>query len=85
MSKSAHLYHYLLLAFGLLVSLFFFLNFRQNPTYQMTSALFGCLFYSFWGIMHGFLEQRLTWHIAFEYITLSLFVFSLLFISVSLK
>jgi len=85
MDRSTHLYHYLFLTFGLLASFFFFLYFSQNPTYQLLSALAGCVFYSAWGIIHGLLEQRLNKHVAFEYISLSLFVFALLFVSVSLK
>lgn len=85
MDKETHIYHYLFLIFGLLASFFFFINFRQNPGYQMLSALAGCVFYSVWGIMHGFLEQRINWHVALEYITLSLFVFALFFVSISLK
>jgi len=84
MDKSAHLYHYLVLIFGLLSSFFFFLYFRQNPTYQMLGAFAGCVFYSGWGIIHGLLEQRLNRHVAFEYISLSLFVFAMLFVSISL-
>jgi len=84
MDRSSHLYHYLILAFGLLSSFFFFLYFYQNPTYQMVSAFFGCVFYSSWGIIHGLLEQRLNRHVMFEYISLSLFVFAMLFVSISL-
>ncbi|PIS22055.1 hypothetical protein COT50_04035 [candidate division WWE3 bacterium CG08_land_8_20_14_0_20_41_10] len=83
MDKSTHLYHYLFLVFGLLASLFFFLYFK-NPAYQTVSALAGCVFYSAWGIIHGLLEQRLNKHVAFEYISLSVFVFALLFVSLSL-
>ena len=84
MDKSSHLYHYLFLASGLLTSFFFFLYFNQNPVYQMLSALAGCAFYCTWGIIHGLLEQRLNRHIAFEYISLSLFVFAVLFVSIVL-
>jgi len=73
------------LTFGLLTALFFFLYFAHNPTYQMMSAAAGCVFYSAWGIMHGLLEQRLNKHVAFEYISLALFVFAMLFVSVTLK
>jgi hypothetical protein len=85
MSSQAHFTHYLVLVFGLLACLFFFLYFRNNPTYQMGCAVAGCVFYSAWGIIHGLLEERMSWHIAFEYITLSLFVFALLFVSISLR
>lgn len=43
------------------------------------------MFYTSWGIIHGLIEERLNWHIAFEYITMSLFVFALLFASLMLK
>lgn len=85
MDRDTHVYHYLILIFGLLASFFFFLFFRQNPSYQIISALGGCVFYSIWGILHGLLEERLNLHIALEYITLSLFVFALFFVSLSLK
>jgi hypothetical protein len=51
----------------------------------MISAFSGCVFYSVWGIIHGLLEQRLNRHVAFEYISLSIFVFAMLFVSVSVK
>jgi len=85
MSKTAHLYHYLGLIFGLAVSLFLFLYFNQNHMYQLAAAAFGCVFYGVWGIMHGLAEQRLTKHVAFEYVALALFVFALVFVSISLK
>ncbi len=85
MGKSAHFLYYLILIFGLLTCFFFFMYYRNNPTSQMWAGFAGCFFYSAWGIIHGLLEERLNGHIAFEYITLSLFVFALLFVSLSLK
>lgn len=85
MDKSSHLYHYLVLILGLSLSLVFFFYFRQNPPYQLLGMVCGCIFYSAWGIIHGLSEQRMSWHVALEYITLSLFVFALFFVTVSLK
>ncbi|MBU0650032.1 hypothetical protein KKG63_02425 [Patescibacteria group bacterium] len=85
MDKNSHITHYLVLILGLLTCFFLFMLFRNQPVSQMWVAAAGSVFYSTWGIMHGLLEQRLNRHIAFEYIVLSLFVFALLFISLSLK
>jgi len=85
MDKSTHLTHYLILVLGLSVCFFLFLFFRNDPNHQLWDAFAGCVFYSAWGIIHGLLEQRLNRHIAFEYITLALFVFALLYASLSLR
>jgi|GEM_PF-5519763 hypothetical protein len=83
-TNTTHLYHYLVLVLGLLACFLLFLYFGGNPTYQLASALAGCVFYSAWGIIHGLTEQRLNRHIAFEYLALALFGFAVLFVSVAL-
>jgi len=84
-TENSHITHFLLLILGLATCLFFFMYFRQNTLYQMVFATIGCLYYSLWGIMHGRLEQRLNRHIALEYIAVSAFILSLIFVAVSFK
>ncbi len=85
MDKGAHITHYLILVLGLLICFLLFMLFRNDPNRQLWTAFAGCVFYSLWGIIHGLLEQRLNKHIAFEYVTLALFVFALLYASLSLR
>lgn len=85
MDKATHLTHYLVLILGLLTCFFFFIFFKNDPNHQIWVAFAGCAFYSAWGIIHGLLEHRLNRHVAFEYITLALFVFALLYTSLSLR
>jgi len=80
-----HGLHYLVLVLGLLVSAFFFVYFKHNSTGQVLSAALGSVYYTFWGISHHLLENRLTKLIALEYILVGVFVFFLLFATISLQ
>lgn len=85
MNDTKHLTHYFVLITGLLITFVLFLLFRNDPNHQLIIGSAGCLFYALWGIIHGLSEHRLNKHVAFEYISMSLFVFALIYVSLSLR
>jgi len=74
-----HLIEYLVLTLGLAVFAGLFVMFRFNKPVLIYVALFGCVFYMLWGIVHHYLEGRLTELLAAEYILIGFLIFLLLF------
>ena len=68
MGDTKHLVHYLVLIFGLLSCFFFFLLLRYNPTYQFYAVCAAVVWYLFWGIVHHYLENRVSIPIILEYL-----------------
>ncbi len=70
MEERKHLSHYLVLVLGLCAGLISFLLFRYDSSIQMYSIVGMVAFYILWGIIHHYLEDRVTPHIVWEYILL---------------
>lgn len=67
MLKHSHITHYILLAVGLCVAFGFVFLLRYSPSYQFYAVVSGVLFYLSWGIIHHYIEGRLSLHIFGEY------------------
>jgi len=84
MKKDSHFKHYAVLIFGMAVLGSFFVLFRYNTPFQIFIGLLGCIFYTFWGIFHHALEDRVTKLVVAEYILFSLVAFPLMILFVTI-
>jgi hypothetical protein len=84
MKKRSDTLHLLILFWGIALSVFFFMYFKNHETAQIWTALTGCAYYVLWGIMHHASRERLNKLIVMEYILLGgltflLFLLALIF------
>lgn len=70
-----HIVHYLVLLIGLLACLLLFYFYRYHPVAKMYIAFVGTFFYAAWGVVHHYLEDRVSAKVVVEYVALALFVF----------
>jgi hypothetical protein len=78
MKDLRHLFEYTFIGvyFGLLI--FFFSNYSYNPISKVIFSLSLPLFYFLWGVVHHYFEDRLTFGVFMEYLSISIFVFIIL-------
>ena len=75
---------YTVLFVGILVYAFLFLFFfKDSNSARLLITALAVLFYVTWGVIHHFLEKRLTLEIAFEYILIGFLTFLLVLVSLS--
>lgn len=75
-----HVVHYLVLFSILLSGFFLFIYFRYQPLRQFLVITVVDLLYLTWGILHHYLEERLSWGVVSEYLlvgTVALLAFGL--------
>lgn len=75
-----HIVHYLVLFFLLVLGFIFFLHFRYQPLKQLLVITVVDATYLVWGIVHHYLEERLSWGVVTEYLlvgTVALLAFGL--------
>jgi hypothetical protein len=82
--KDSHLSHYAFLIVGMALLGVFFVLFKYNTSIQIFIGLLGCIFYTFWGIFHHALEDRVTELVVFEYVLFSLVAFLLMTLFVTI-
>ena len=78
MAHTNHRLHYLILAAGLTLGLSIFFLLAEYPSLRLLSAIFTCLFYFLWGVLHHLAEGTLHPKIALEYLLISLFAAAVL-------
>lgn len=79
MQEYKDLVHYLILFVGIALLGSFFIYYKYEPDIQVWIALLGSAYYVFWGIIHHYIEGRISKFIIFEYILIGCFAFALLF------
>ncbi len=75
-----HLVHYLVLIFILVLGFVLFMYFRYQPLKQLLIITVVDAAYLLWGIIHHYLEERLSWGVVTEYLlagTVALLAFGL--------
>ncbi len=70
------------LYFGILIYFFSYFTFSEAHKFLFSISL--PLFYFLWGVIHHFFEDRLTREVFFEYLSISIFIFIILFTASSL-
>lgn len=73
-----HIIEYTVVFTGLMIVFGLLIFFRYDRLAILIISGAGCLFYTFWGIIHHALEGRLTKSIALEYFLIAILVFTLL-------
>lgn len=63
-----HLLHYFVLFLILAVGFIFFLSLRYSPLQQFLVIVVVDILYLLWGILHHYLEERLSWGVVTEYL-----------------
>jgi len=81
--KSHKLIEYSVLIFGVVIFALFFLFYKGGFSGRLLITASAGVFYTLWGVIHHWLEKRLTLEIALEYILISFFTFLLVLISLS--
>ena len=67
-----HKLDYLVLVFGLLIGLGFFVYFSGQQAVQTAAVFLLALFYFFWGIIHHAFKKDLHFKVILEYLLISL-------------
>lgn len=84
MSQKSHkLIEYTMLLFGVVVFAYLFWTYRHSSVEKLIITAGAAIFYTLWGMIHHFLERRLTLGIALEYILIAFFTFLLVLIDLS--
>ena len=73
-----HLIHLIYLFLGLCFSFFLFITLQYDPLYQFFAIALGVLYYIVWGCLHHYFMDRLSFHVALEYILVGSVVLLLL-------
>ncbi len=82
-NKDYKLIEYAILFVGVVAYAYLFWVFRHNNSARLLLTAEAVLFYILWGVIHHFLEKRLTVEIAFEYILIGFLTFLLVLVSLS--
>ena len=82
--KKYKIIEYTVLLVGIAVYAFLFLYlYRDSNSMRLLITALAVLFYIMWGVVHHYLEKRLTIEIAFEYILIGVLTFLLVLVSLS--
>jgi len=82
--KKYKVIEYTVLFAGAAVYAFLFLYlYRHSNSLRLLVTALAVLFYVAWGVVHHYLEKRLTMEIAFEYILIGFMTFLLVLVSLS--
>lgn len=82
--KKYKLFEYTVLFLGIAVYAFLFLFlYKDNSSIKLLITALAVLFYVMWGVVHHYLEKRLTIEIAFEYILIGFLTFLLVLVALS--
>lgn len=83
-NKKYKLIEYSVLLAGVVVyAALFLLVYKDNNSARLLISALAVLFYVLWGVVHHFLENRLTIEVALEYILIGFLTFLLVLVSLS--
>ncbi len=81
--KGYKIIEHTVLVLGIIVIGILFYQFRFDKSALIVLMAIAAIFYSFWGMVHHLIEERLTVDVALEYILIGLFVFILVLTAIS--
>ncbi|MFC1756092.1 hypothetical protein ACFLZK_01750 [Patescibacteria group bacterium] len=81
--KDYKVIEYTILLAGVAAFGFMFWLFRYNNSARLLLTSLSVLFYVLWGVVHHFIEKRLTLEIAVEYVLIGFLTFLLVLVSLS--
>ncbi len=80
-SQKTEIAHYLVLFCGLMFFAVMAYFYRLDPSVQFLMFFAATAFYTLWGVIHHYLENRLTWAVVAEYLFFAFIVFFLVVLS----
>jgi hypothetical protein len=84
-STKREITHYFALVMGLLFFTGLAYFYRTDHQVQLLSFFFASVYYALWGVFHHFMENRLTWAVAAEYVFFAFIVFLLVVLSLGVS
>ena len=80
-----HLFHYFVLFLILAIGFVFFIYLKPYPLSQFLVIVVVDFLYLCWGIIHHYLEERLSWGVVTEYLLISVVVLLAFGVTINLR